>query len=98
MPGHLEFDFGFGRSGRPRDEDEPMRLLVLGDFSGKPAAERPPLATRPIARVDVDTLDDVMKRLAPRLTRAGRRNPVCATRRFSSRPVVHPAGAVPGAA
>ena len=67
MPGHLEFDFGFGRSGRPRDEDEPMRLLVLGDFSGKPAAERPPLATRPIARVDVDTFDDVMKRLAPRL-------------------------------
>jgi type VI secretion system ImpC/EvpB family protein len=68
MPGHLEFDFGFGRTGRARAEDEPMRLLVLADFSGKAAAERPPLANRPIARVDVDTLDDVMKRLAPRLS------------------------------
>jgi type VI secretion system protein ImpC len=68
MPGHLEFDFGFGRAGRPRAEDEPMRLLVLGDFSAKAAAERPPLASRPIMRVDVDTLDDVIKRLAPRLS------------------------------
>ena len=68
MPGHVEFDFGFGRAGRPRAEDEPMRLLVLGDFSGKAAAERPPLASRPITRVDVDTLDDVIKRLAPRLS------------------------------
>ena len=35
MPGRLEFDLGFGRTGRPRDDSEPMRLLVLGDFSGK---------------------------------------------------------------
>ena len=68
MPERLEFNFGFGRAGRPRTDDEPMRLLVLGDFSGKVVAERPPLASRPIARVDVDTLDDVMKRLSPRLT------------------------------
>ena len=68
MPAHFEFDFGFGRGVRPRDDDEPMRVLVLGDFSGKPAGERPPLAARPTARVDVDTLDDVMKRLAPKLS------------------------------
>ena len=67
MTERLEFNFGFGRAGRPRADDEPMRLLVLGDFSGKAAQERPPLASRPIARVDVDTLDDVMKRLSPRL-------------------------------
>ena len=48
MPGHLEFDFGFGRSKGSRVDDEPMRLLVLGDFSGTAAAERPPLATRPM--------------------------------------------------
>ena len=68
MPGHLEFDFGFGRSKGSRVDDEPMRLLVLGDFSGTAGAGRPPLVSRPITRVDVDTLDDVMTRLAPRVT------------------------------
>ena len=34
MPGRLEFDLGFGRKKRPRDDTAPMRLLVLGDFSG----------------------------------------------------------------
>ena len=68
MPGRLEFDLGFGRSGRSRDESAPMRLLLLGDFSGKPAAERAPLASRPTQRVDIDNLDDVMRRLAPRVS------------------------------
>jgi len=68
MPGRLEFDLGFGRSGRPRDESEPMRLLVMGDFSGKAAADRAPLAARPTQRVDIDNLDEVMRRLQPRLT------------------------------
>ena len=68
MPGRLEFDLGFGRSGRPRDETEPMRLLVLGDFSGKTATERAPLASRPAPRVDIDNFDDVMRRLAPRVS------------------------------
>ncbi len=40
MPGRMEFDVSFGRTGRPRDDSEPMRLLMLGDFSGKPVAER----------------------------------------------------------
>lgn len=68
MPGRLEFDLGFGRSGRPRDESDPMRLLILGDFSGKAPAERAPLASRPTARMDIDSFDDVMRRLAPRVT------------------------------
>ncbi len=67
MPGRFEFDLSFGGTGRPRDKGEPMRLVVLGDFSGKTAAERPPLASRPTQLVDIDTLDDVMKRLGPRL-------------------------------
>ncbi len=68
MPGRLEFDVSFGRTSRPRDGSEPMRLLVLGDFSGKAVAERPPLASRPTQRVDLDNLDDVMHRLGPRLS------------------------------
>jgi type VI secretion system protein ImpC len=68
MPGRLEFDLGFGRTRGPRDDSDPMRLLVLGDFSGKAAEDRTPLATRPTQRVDVDNLDDVMRRLQPQLT------------------------------
>jgi type VI secretion system protein ImpC len=67
----MEFNFGFDESSRPRPAggggDGPMRLLVLGDFSAKPAAERPTLASRPIHRVDIDSLDAVMQRLAPAL-------------------------------
>ena len=44
-----------------------MRLLVLGDFRGSAAAERPPLPGRPTQQVDLDTFDDVMRRLAPSL-------------------------------
>ena len=44
-----------------------MRLLLIGDFSGMPLADRPPLASRPTHKVDVDTLDVVMQRLGPRM-------------------------------
>ena len=68
MPGRLEFDLNLGPTGRPRDDSEPMRLLVLGDFSGNAAAKRPPLGSRPTLRVDVDNVNDVMRRLSPRLS------------------------------
>jgi len=68
MAERLEFDLGFGPRGRPRDESEPMRLLVLGDFSFHAVAERPALESRPTQRVDVDNFNDVMRRLAPRLS------------------------------
>jgi type VI secretion system ImpC/EvpB family protein len=65
----MEFEFNMGdtRVARVRDESEPLRLLVIGDFSGKPVADRPPLPTRPTRKVDVDTLDAVMQRVGPRL-------------------------------
>jgi type VI secretion system ImpC/EvpB family protein len=66
----FEFELGSPRKGRPRDDSTPMRLLVLGDFSGRPAAERPPLATRPTHKVDVDTLGAVIQRIGPRLRMA----------------------------
>lgn len=69
MPGRMEFDFelGRGRKGRERDDSKPMRLLLIGDFSGRPVAERPPLSSRPTHKVDIDTLDAAMQRLAPRV-------------------------------
>jgi type VI secretion system protein ImpC len=69
MPGRMEFDFelGSGRKGRKRDDSTPMRLLVIGDFSGRPVAERPPLSSRPTHKVDIDTLDVAMQRLGPRV-------------------------------
>jgi type VI secretion system protein ImpC len=67
----MEFNFGFGKPAPSRqgggDGNRPLRLLVLGDFSAKPSAERPPLAGRPTHRVDIDSLDAVMQRLAPAL-------------------------------
>jgi type VI secretion system protein ImpC len=72
MPERLEFDLDFGRAARRRDDGRPMRLLVVGDFSGRPPSERPPLDSRPTHQVDVDTLDLIMHRLGPRLRgRAG---------------------------
>lgn len=68
MPGRLEFELDLGRqgsTGAARKAPGPMRLLVLGDFSGRPAAERPPLAGRPTHAVDLDRLDKVLHRLSP---------------------------------
>jgi type VI secretion system protein ImpC len=67
MPERLKFDLGFGRPGRPRKDGDPMRLLVLGDFRGAGVTERPPTVSRPTQQVDLDTLDDVLQRLGPRL-------------------------------
>jgi type VI secretion system protein ImpC len=67
MAARLEFDIGFGPKGRRREETTPMRLLVLGDFSGAPVSERPPIASRRTLRVDVDSIDDVIGRLRPKV-------------------------------
>ena len=68
MPGRMEFNLSLSRQAAPRISNRgPMRLLVMGDFSGQPAAARRPLAERATQRVDVDNLDEVMGRLMPRL-------------------------------
>lgn len=67
----MEFGMSFGRSGGPRpDEPPPMRILVLGDFSGREArgGVSPASAAQP---VDIETLDDVMARLKVRANIAG---------------------------
>ena len=71
MPGRMEFNIALPRAGNSpaprRDRGSPMRLLVLGDFSGKPAEARAPLAQRATHRIDVDNIDEVLQRLAPRM-------------------------------
>jgi predicted component of type VI protein secretion system len=63
----MEFEFGVGRRSRRRDEEAPMRLLLVGDFSGAPPSDRPPLASRPTLNVDVDNIENVMGQLRPRV-------------------------------
>ena len=54
----------------PRGDDSPMRILVMGDFSGR--ANRgvenfSDLSERPFVRIDVDNFEDVLFRFAPQL-------------------------------
>jgi type VI secretion system ImpC/EvpB family protein len=71
MPERLQFELGTRpRARRRREDDEPMRLLVVGDFRGTAGSARPPLATRPTHRIDVDNFDAVMRRLEPGLSMA----------------------------
>lgn len=74
MPGRIEFEFttrtGPGRTARA--PSDPMRILVLGDFSGyglqQAPVERPAIPQRKLHPVDLDTLDTVLARIAPGLT------------------------------
>ncbi len=71
MSGRMEFTLAAARPAeRTRRRGGAFRLLIVGDFSGRPAAERRPLAERPTHRVDVDSLDEVVARLAPRIETA----------------------------
>jgi predicted component of type VI protein secretion system len=63
----MEFDLSFGRAPHRRAESSPMRLLVLGDFSGKPAGERTALEGRPTPQIDIDTIGGLLMRLEPRV-------------------------------
>ena len=53
------------------DDAGPFRIVVLGDFSGRPRDERAPLGERLALRVDVDNFDAQLARLAPRAEIAG---------------------------
>lgn len=67
MPGRIQFEFSaLPPAARRLPARGAKRLLLVGDFSGHPAADRKPLADRPTHRVDIDNVDAVMARLAPR--------------------------------
>lgn len=62
------FGFNLGnspaRDARPVDEESPLRILVIGDFSG--AAGGDGLAARRPLKVDIDNFDQMLRRVAPR--------------------------------
>ncbi|MCP5419724.1 MAG: type VI secretion system contractile sheath large subunit [Gammaproteobacteria bacterium] len=71
MPGKLEFEFGFGRPQEPtrRRSESALRILIMGDFSGRarqvsPTPAAPLGERRPIA-IDIDNFDTVLARFAP---------------------------------
>jgi len=63
----LHFDWLPATAARAQS-DEPMRILLMGDFSGRQAAgDSQAIADRALLALDVDTFDSVMARLQPRL-------------------------------
>ena len=74
MPGRIEFEFSTRSKGArgPHSESSPMRLLVLGDFSGRGlnsgSPDQPALSQRKLHPVDLDNLDQVLGRIAPEMT------------------------------
>ncbi len=76
MPSSIELNIGHVPSPRRRhDADDgdapPFRVVVLGDFSGRPRAERGSLAERRAVRVDIDNFESVFARIAPLAEIAG---------------------------
>lgn len=73
MPGRIEFEFTTqSRSPRvSRSESTPMRILVLGDFSAcnmnATEKKRPAISQRKLQPLDLDSLDQVLGRIAPEL-------------------------------
>ena len=86
MPSRLQFDFQ-PEPTSPRRTRGPLRLLLMGDFSARAANERPPLASRPIHRLDADSFDTVMDRSAERFTL--RIRDLATGKVYRSRPLVH---------
>jgi type VI secretion system protein ImpC len=77
MPSTIELNIGHvpsPRRQRGADDDDgsaPFRVVVLGDFSGRPGAEREPLAGRRALRVDIDNFEARFAGLAPLVEIAG---------------------------
>jgi type VI secretion system protein ImpC len=72
MPGRISFDVNLGNAprARARARQDVLRILVLGDWSGRsvPAPDaKKDLAARAAQPVDLDTFDDVLRRMAPEL-------------------------------
>ena len=61
----FEFTFGTSRPAARRRDGTPRRILVLSDLRGDSADAAAPLLDRPIVRVDVDNVEELLARHAP---------------------------------
>ncbi|EHR70507.1 hypothetical protein BurJ1DRAFT_1640 [Burkholderiales bacterium JOSHI_001] len=75
MPSHVELDLLLGKSRpageyRPRetDDNQRLRVLVLGDFSGRAPDAPSPWHAAALQRIDIDNFDTVLARLVPALS------------------------------
>lgn len=59
----MEFGMTFGKGRGEARDTPPFRILLLADFG---SGARPPLASRQAHGADIDSLDDVLRHLAPR--------------------------------
>jgi type VI secretion system protein ImpC len=68
MPGQLKFDFRFSAAvdKKATAADSPMRILMMGNFSGHRHPDTA-LKNRKITGIDIDNFDEVMSRLNPGL-------------------------------
>jgi type VI secretion system protein ImpC len=66
----MRFDFTFGPSpsSSRRDEAAPRRILILSDLRGMAADVPERILDRPLIRVHLDNIDDVLARHAPSVT------------------------------
>lgn len=76
MPGRLDFTLKFAKTDQHKRPNPggPMRILVLGDFSGRDRRAEDvhlDLTQRPILAVDIDNFDTVLARVAPGLNLVG---------------------------
>lgn len=69
---HLDVSPGEQRSNTPREPDDPFRILIAGDFSGRAnRGVREPLAGRRPILIDRDNVDETMEEMRPRLSISG---------------------------
>jgi type VI secretion system protein ImpB len=62
---HITYDVQIGDAIQKRDL--PFVVGVLADLSGMPEKPLPPVAKRKFVQIDRDNVNDVMKKIAPRL-------------------------------
>lgn len=64
MSGRLDFEYGFNtKTAQPIDDDTPLRVYFLGDFTGVQTATTN--GSNTIVKIDIDNFDDVMIKLSP---------------------------------